>query len=357
MMISSSGNHMKNYLVFIALICFAGSAVAAKQTSPTTWDRSSAMAAARSVNTNIEVAEINNVSLLSDGKATVERLKQIEARTDWPIPAREAALYQFTRSLRDLPRAAVAEEVMVHLHQYQPQTLVPHEDHDNTLVPLFNIHGAAEGIENGWQRMESASGAVALLESNPDELVSEYVKTSNRNRRAGYLDSLGQADMADVEVVQATVLEKLDQAPELTPMLGVTTVRTLDMFAVQQLLIYGRGAGLSTTLKQLDQELHRSETAALLSFAIQQAPVQNASLAIAAWWPRLKHEAGIRDLLVEKLADPALGGAAALALAQSPDIQTIKILQDAADGESVGARRAQMALNINRSRLVGEVPQ
>ena len=98
-------------------------------------------------------------------------------------------------------------------------------------------------------------------------------------------------------------------------MLGVTTVRTLDMFAIQQLLIHGKGAGLSTTLKQLELELHRSDTATLLSFALQKAPVHNASLAIAAWWPRLKHEAVIRDLLVEKLADPALGGAAALALA------------------------------------------
>ncbi len=85
-----------------------------------------------------------------------------------------------------------------------------------------------------------------------------------------------------------------------------------------------------------------------------EAPADNASLAIAAWWPRLRHEAAIRDLLVDKLADPALGAAAALALAQSPDIQTIKILQDTAGGDSVAARRAQMALDINRDRLVGE---
>ena len=273
------------------------------------------------------------------------------------MPAREAALYKFTRSLRELPRAAVANEVMTHLHNYQAQTLVPHEDHDNTLVPLFNIRGAAAGIENGWQRMESAEDAVVLLNTNPDDLVSEYVKTTNRNRRAGFLDSLSQASMADVEDVQTAVLQKLDQTPELTPIIGVTTVRTLDTVAIQQLLINGQGAGLSSTLKQLDLELNRSETAALLTFAVHQAPAPNASLAIAAWWPRLKHEAAIRDLLVEKLADPALGGAAALALAKSPDIQTIKLLQDTAEGESLEARRAQMALDINRDRLVGEVQQ
>ena len=346
---------MKKHLIFIVLFCFANHAIAAKQTSSTPWDRSSAMAAAQSVNVDIAVYEISNVSSLSDGEATVNLLRQIETRNDWPLPAREAALYKFTRSLHGLPRSAVAIEVMQHLQNYQVQTLVPHEDHGNVLVPLFNIHGAVSGIENSWQRMESAADARDLLEANPNNLVSGYIETTNHNRRAGYLDSLGQADLALVEEVQTTALEKLDQAPELTPMIGVTAVRTLDALAIQQLLINGRGAGLSATLRQLDQQLHSSETAALLTFAVQQAPARNASLAIAAWWPRLRHEAAIRDLLVDKLADPALGGPAALALAQSPDIQTIKILQDTADGETVAARRAQMALDINRERLLGEV--
>jgi len=44
-------------------------------------------------------------------------------------------------------------------------------------------------------------------------------------------------------------------------------------------------------------------------------------------------------------------------LAQSPDIQTIKVLQDIAGGNSIAARRAQMALTMNRDRLIGEVQQ
>ncbi len=91
-----------------------------------------------------------------------------------------------------------------------------------------------------------------------------------------------------------------------------------------------------------------------MNYAIFEAPAGNASLAIAAWWPRLKHVLAVRDLLVEKLADPALGSAAALALAQSPDVQTIKILQQTAAGDSLAARRAQMALDINREQLIGE---
>ena len=358
MMVLTPGNHMKNLLVFVSLfyICgLADSVIAANRAPSSHWDRNSAMAAVRSVNIGIAVSELGNVSSLADGENTLVRLKQLETRSDWPLPAREAALYQFTHSLAELPRAAVADEVMQHLINYQAQALVPHEDHGDAFVPLFNIRGAAAGIENGWQRGEFAVEAIELLEANPTDLVSAYVDSAGHTQRSGYLDALKQANMAEVEAVQSAVLEQLGQSPELTPMIGLTAEITADTFAVQELLINGRGAGISSTLKQLDKRLPASETAALLEFAIHEAPATNASLAIAAWWPRLRHDANVRDLLVDKLADPGLGAAAALALAQSPDIQTIKILQDTADGDSVAARRAQLALDMNRDRLIGEV--
>ena len=313
------------------------------------------MATVRSANVNLAVSEIANIGLLADGEAAVEKLKQLETRSDWPMPAREAALFEFTRSLAELPRAAVAVEVMQHLQNYEAQTLVPHEDHGETLVPLFNIRGAAAGIENGWQRQEFALEALEILENDPTTLVSAFVESTNRNRRAGYLDSLQQAGFSDIAVVQSTALAQLRHAPELTPVVGVTAVITADTFAARQLMLNGRGAGLSSTLKQLGDRLGPAETSALLTYAILEVPAGNAALAIAAWWPGLRHEAALRNLLVEKLADPALGSAAALALAQSPDIQTIKVLQDTADGDSLAARRAQMALDFNRERLVGEV--
>jgi len=360
MMVLTPGNHMKSLLVLVSLFCIcsiASSANAANYDHSTHWDRSSAMAAVQSVNIDIAVNEIGNVSTLADGENTLTKLRQLETRSDWPLPAREAALYQFTRSLAELPRAAVADEVMQHLINYQAQALVPHEDHGDAFVPLFNIRGAATGVENGWQREEFAVEAIELLEANPTGLVSAYIDSTVHTQRSGYLDALKQANMAEVEAVQNVALEQLDQSPNLTPMIGLTADITADSFAVQELLINGRGAGISSALKQLDKRFSASEKAALLEFAILEAPAGNASLAIAAWWPGLRHDAGIRDLLLDKLADPGLGATAALALAQSPDIQTIKILQDTASGDSVAARRAQMALDMNRDRLIGEAQQ
>ena len=158
-MVLTMGDRMKNLLVIVSLFYFCGladSAIAANYNPSTHWDRSSAMAAVRSVNIDIAVSEIGNISSLADGENTLIKLRQLETRSDWPLPAREAALFQFTRSLVELPRAAVADEVMQHLINYQAQTLVPHEDHGDAFVPLFNIRGAATGVENGWQREEFA---------------------------------------------------------------------------------------------------------------------------------------------------------------------------------------------------------
>lgn len=346
---------MKYYSVPVVLFCLCITADIAFAVNPapaTRWDRQSAMAAVRSADIKIVVNEIGNTASLADGNATLKSLQRLENRSDLPLPAREAALYEFTRSLAQLPRSAVAVEVMEHLKNYQAQALVPDEDHGQTLIPLFNIRGAATGIENGWQRTEFAFEAIEKLETNPEALVSAYAESSNPNQRRGYLDALRQARIDDVETLQNVALAQFDREPGLTRLLGLTCVITTDQIAIQQLLVYGRGAGLSATFRQLDERLPASDTAALLSYAIQYAPPENASLAIAAWFPRLRHQAAMRDLLLDQLADPSLGSTAALALAKSPDIQTIKLLQDTAGGSSVAARRAQMALSMNRDGLV-----
>jgi len=347
---------MKNKLISAGLVCllvFGGSAVAANPSTATQWDRGHALAEVRSVSLETAVLEISNPASLANSEATLEKLQQLETRSDWPLPAREAALFAFTRALAELPRAAVAPGVIEHLQNYESLTLVPDEDHPATLIPLFNIRAAALGIENGWQRWEFAGEAIDLLKTDPARLVSAYLAATGHNQRSGYLDALRQADMADVAAVQRAALAKFENAPELTPVVGLAAVITADVTAVRQLLRNGAGAGLSAALRQLDQRLQPAEKQALLTFAVEQAPAVNAALAVAAWWPGLRHVAGVRGLLIAKLADPELGPAAALALASEPDVQTIKALQQTAQGDGMAARRAQMALDINREQLTG----
>jgi len=347
---------MKNKLLsasLVGVLVLSGPALAATPPPAAQWDRGHALAAARSVNLKAAVLEASNPAYLANTEATLKNLQRLETRGDWPLPAREAALFEFTRALSELPRTAVAPGVIEHLQNYESLTLVPDADHPATLIPLFNIRAAATGIENGWQRREFADEAIDLLKTGPAKLVPAYLEAGSHNQRSGYLDTLGQADMRDVAAVQQAALAVFEHEPDLTPVVGLAAVMTADVAAVRQLLKNGAGAGLSALLRQLDQRLLPAEKQALLAFAVGEAPAVNASLAIAAWWPGLRHVDGARDLLIAKLADPELGSAAALALASQPDVQTIKFLQQTAQGDGLAARRAQMALDINREQLTG----
>ncbi|MBT8072882.1 MAG: hypothetical protein HKP21_04145 [Xanthomonadales bacterium] len=342
----------------LILSCLLSQTLAANQTTLSElWERDSAMAAVRSVDIATAVFELGDISSLADGESTLKNLRNLETRSDWPLPAREAALYQFTRSLADLPRDVVATEVMEHLRNYQAQALVPHEDHRGARVPLFNIRGAAAGVENVWQRAEFAIEAAELLESNPVVMVSNFAASNNRNQQAAYLETLESAGIENVLTVQSIATDRLADLPSLTPMVGEAAAITGDIFTIEQLLLNGRGSGLSSAFAGVESRLSATDLSELLSFAVEQTPAENAALAMAAWWPRLKHNAVSRDLLLATLADPNLGASAALALAREPDIQTIKALQDTAAGDSDAARRAQMALDLNRARLAGEVNQ
>jgi hypothetical protein len=193
-----------------------------------------------------------------------------------------------------------------------------------------------------------------LLGKDPDGLIENYLQSTDRNLRFGYLDALQQAGPVKAGKVQSVALRHLADTPGLTPVLGATIEVTGDSNAIRELLIYGSGAGLSQVLRNIGQQLQTDEVASLLSMTVELAPASNAALAIAAWWPRLHHDPVSRDLLLRTLGDPVLGVAAALALAKSPDNLTIRMLQKTADSNSMAAHRARMALEVNRAQLLGE---
>lgn len=335
---------MRKYIVITATLLissYLNHAVAQSRTPAYQWERSSALTAVRSVNIDSVVGEIGDL----------ESLQAVENRSIWPLPAREAAIYQYTQSLASLPRDAVDALVMEYLHNYQSLVLIPHEDHSDSAVPLFNIRGAAAGVENSWMHAESLSEALMLLETNPEALTGLYLKATRLSQRSGYLEALRQTTTANVQTVQDTALDQLTTSPSLTRLLAVSTTITAAPIATRKILSDGSGAGLAAALDVLGVRMSMSEKADFLKFAIEKAPANNAALAIAAWWPALSHDAKTRQLLIDKLADPDLGSSVALALAQSPDIQTIRELQLVAATGSIAAKRAQLALDINRNDL------
>ncbi|MGD9020407.1 MAG: hypothetical protein PVF46_01300 [Lysobacterales bacterium] len=345
---------MKKTLLIVSLLCSVMPQALAAASGSEYWQRDAALAAARSVAFEQAVREAGDVATLADAASTLERLQDLEARPDWPLPAREAALHRFTRSLAELPRDAVATEVLQHLLAYQARTLVPHEERLGAWVPLFNIRAAAMGVENTWQREAASSLASLTLLEDPPALVDLFAQATGEVQRHGYLDALDIAGITAVTAVQDEALRRLADQPGLSPLLASTATMTGNHAAMRELLVHGHGAGMAAALERFARELGTDELAGLFEFTMLEAPVLNASLAIAAWWPRLRHDDGAREVMLGLLGDADLGSSAALALSRQPDVPTIKALVDAAGGDTQTARQARRALDLNHARLHAE---
>jgi hypothetical protein len=325
---------------------------------PVEWDRATAAAAIDSVNIDPLLEQFDDHVLLEDAGSTIEKLTLLENRDDWPLPAREAAIYRFTRSLADLPADAVAPGILQHLKNYDARTMVPHEDHAGGWVPLFNIRGAAAGVENTWLRREVSYEAQRLLADDPESLVRTFSPATrgsiNNIQRQALTDVLQNASFQEVAAVQDIVLEELPGSPGLTYLAGVTARITRDQSAIEALLKHGGGVGLTANLEAIGEQLPPGQLLELLEFATRHAPATNTSLAIAAWAPGLRGNTGFRDYLLDELSSDALGASAALALSRQLDVQTISILQAMTSGRSDAARRARMALDLGQSSLAGQ---
>ena len=173
------------------------------------------MAVINSARIDVAVSTIGNISTLADAEGTLERLNELENRADWALPVREAVLYRFTRSLADFPRDAVAIEIMQHLQDYRARTLVPHEEHRDSHVPLFNIRAAAGGVENTWIRAEARAQAMQLLD-DPADFVGLYLQSPSAPQRYGHIDALQMARLTHVGAVQDAALAQLAEQTSLS---------------------------------------------------------------------------------------------------------------------------------------------
>ena len=322
------------------------------QSSQLLLDRSDALSAAHSINTDPWRVRLTTPDALADGAFTIDQLNALASRSDWPLPARERAIYEYTRSLAAMDRQRIDPAILEYLTTYQPQVMVYNEEHREARQPLFNIRAAASGVENRWQRLDSTLVAAELIKMHAVEFPDMYLEAGSDVARAGYLDALRQADRDSIHSIGVQAVGMLATHPPLSPVVAIAALADLRGGMIERLLADGEGPQMASTLRAVATQLNRDELATLLKLAIEKASTENAALAIANWWPELGSERSARQLLLDQLNNPDLGSAAALALANHPDVQTLRDLQQIAAGDSLAAKRAQMSLDISRRALL-----
>ncbi|MEM1411097.1 MAG: hypothetical protein AAGH19_01980 [Pseudomonadota bacterium] len=318
---------------------------------PDRWTRELASIAIGRTELGPTVRALYDLTLVQDEAGLLELLETTRQRPDWLAPARDAAIFQYTRSLARLPADAVPTVALDYLRRFEPQTMVPHHDHPYSRVPLLNIRAAAQGLEHGWLRQEAALEGLALLAQSPGGLIDAYLIETHPAIRAGYLDALAQVHPARAAQVSRASLERFEQAPELSRLAGEAALLAGDLATLQAVMTKGSGPGLAQIISGAAAQ--QSDAAlTLLQSALNSGAAEPAALAIAQLYPVV---AGIPDAeaaLLTRLGDAQLGSAAALALAQSPSRDTQQALEAlAASTDRPAARRARLALDLQAQGL------
>lgn len=264
-----------------------------------------------------------------------------------PSPARERQLYLFTQALSDFPAETIPEEILGFLERYPAKTLVPHEEHAGSGVALFNIAAAARGVRNAGFR-DAGSLASDTLIRQPAQWAEAYLSGDAATRR-GFLDSLDAAGTPELQGIGITAFKLLPLQTALTGVAGAAALRLNDLPALETLTIQGRGAELAGVLRQAARQLPEAGRGNLLLSAIDQAPAENAALAIAVLAPGLRGDETVTRTLFALLGHAELGSAAALALVRQADPEVDAELRRLAAGEGEPARRAKMALEMGRA--------
>ncbi len=332
---------------WLMAVVLAGAGAPASAQERPDWTRFSARLAEGRVDSSATVQTLVNRTVSGADSDVLSLLEATRQRPDWPAPARDSAVYRFTHALRELPAGAVSPTIVTYLKAYEPNTLVPHEDHPQGRVPLYNVRAAAAGLEHGWMRQEALLEGLALLKSNPRGLADAFALEGDRPLRAGYLQAVSQASPTQLQGVVAETARRLPANPDLTPLAARAAALAGDAEAIVQVLDHGAGPAVHRMLRSVADSADTPLLMALLPAGLGSANRESGALVLAELYPRLAGRPDADAVLLARLGDPDLGAGAALALARSPSLDTRLALEAlAATTDRPVARRARLALDL-----------
>ncbi len=271
------------------------------------WDRDLALQAAARFDTSHEAEELLELVRNPAGAAALEALQQIDSRTDWPGPAREATLLQFTNKLRALAPFSIDSEVLDFLISHENQVLVAHEELPTVAVPLFPIRAAAMGLVHQWTRQQARSDAKELAASDPRQLVSLYAASKDPNIRAGIEDAADDVDRLTVKALLEIGMPLLASKPELTGLMGALALKTGDLNVMSRVLSQGAGAALVEVSRQASRRLSGADLDQLMLATIDQAPAATTALLAAEMARQGKDKRDGGNQLLEESERPEFG--------------------------------------------------
>jgi len=318
------------------------------------WDRALAVETAQSINVDRVLKSLYQSARTGDNRQVLDTLLAIKQKDDWPVPAREYAIWSFTIGLADMDMNTVSPEVLDYLSAHQPRTLVAHDDRDSVGVPLFNISVAVAGVRNSWARQQGVGRAEILLQNDSALWIDAYLEGSPAQRR-GFTDALDFASDEQLNALAGSAIERLADHPGLTAVAGKSALILSDFNLLQHTLALGSGPDLHHVLEAASKSLDAGENKALLFQAIRQGQDKKAGLAIAQLAPALLDDLAVREKMFEMLDSHDLGSSVALVLGSSTEPQIRDRLNTIAAGkEGLASKRASLAIGAAHQGMGAE---
>lgn len=349
--ISGTGNRsnsekMNTFWLVIAVALYVPiSALAQAPLEAPNWDAQLALQTARAPGHRARLEELAASLRAGDAAALEEKLNRLIAAEGLSPPARDYILFQFATALGEAEAGPLAGRAIERLRSVTPMVLVPHPESAAAGVPLFNIRAAADGAFHLSLR-RGAQGRAAAISGLPGGWIDAYL-AARPAERLGFVDALGDVPDAPLGGILGAALERLPGAPELTPVAGRAALLLADVAALEAVVLHGGGSDLAGILEAARLTLPAEESLVILESALASQSPSNAALAIAQLYPALGRMPHASALLFDRLGDPGLGAAAAMALARWGDADTRARLGEIAQSDAgPEAARAASALDM-----------
>ncbi|MEM9387308.1 MAG: hypothetical protein AAGA68_19775 [Pseudomonadota bacterium] len=283
-------------------------------------------------------------ALIGDRAFDPARMEQLLSDPQFDGVARDHLRLALVRAARKLQTPPTALEAYVSsLQTHEDEVLTVHQE-GPLAIPYFAIASAAEGTLSLWERRRTAKalvGAVALGEL-PD--FRAYFREGAQDRlataqRLGALDALASLPPAQLRTVSSALLRDLESVGALEAPLALIARKTADVSLFRKLLAVGRTHESLSLVGAVNNTLSPEEAFAALADAHRNPRLTSAAL--YALGHLIDRAPGVREYLLQALADQASGGSAAAVIAASED----RLLLD-----GVGRRLAQDEARDDRHR-------
>jgi hypothetical protein len=285
----------------------------------------------------------------------VSALKGLAADEALPLPARERVLYEFAVALRPYPMTVEGRQALEYLSQYQSRVYVVDEASRGSLnLPLYRVAGAARGTLTVWARRESSDAASARINQEGMEFFSLSKLDSAVQRPMdviGLRDALSKVPLENLQAYQDVFRLQRPLDPAMAPVAAILAERLHDVALCVEVLQYGDTLTARRLLERIREFFTPPQAFSLLDKATKRQPL--ASLAISEMGKLVPEVPQALETLFNALADPALGGSAAAALAALSDPSVIDKIEGLLETTTDKRLQARAVLTL---QLDGSAP-